>query len=192
MATKREKSSLVLVYTGDGKGKTSAALGLIVRALGAKKRVAFIQFIKNWHVSEHDFLAKIDQIFPDKFYFFKGGKGFFQAGELSAKNSRGGEITMQEHKVAARETFSIAQKCAASGEFDIVICDEINNAVADGLLEKMDLENLVSGRNSRTSLCLTGRNFPAELLNRVDIATEMRKIKHHYDDGFFAEKGIDF
>lgn len=182
-----QKSSLVLVYTGDGKGKTSAAIGLCCRALGAGKRVAFVQFIKSWQVSEHTFFANVAKSYSDDFTFYKGGKGFFHAGKASAKN-----VSDAEHEKAARETFAFAKTCAMSGEFDLVICDEINNAVADGLLSRKDLEELITSRNAKTSLCLTGRHFPAELLAKVDIATEMKKIKHHYDNGYLATEGIDY
>ena len=75
---------------------------------------------------------------------------------------------------------------------DLVICDEINNAVHDGLLTEKQLEELIKKRAKKTSLCLTGRNFPKKLLKYVDIATDMSKIKHHFDDKFLANKGIDF
>jgi cob(I)alamin adenosyltransferase len=74
----------------------------------------------------------------------------------------------------------------------LVICDEINNAVNDGLLYSKQLETLLSTRAKNTSLCLTGRNFPTELIGKVDIATNMSKIKHHFDDKFLANKGIDY
>ncbi len=74
----------------------------------------------------------------------------------------------------------------------MVICDEINNAVHDGLLEIEDLKTLLTTRHETTSLCVTGRNFPEELLEHVDIATEMKKIKHHFDNKFLANKGIDY
>lgn len=178
---------MVLVYTGEGKGKTSAAVGLLARALGADRRVAFVQFIKAWEVSEHKFFTAISPIFTDKFTFYKGGKGFFHAGEQSAKN-----VSDAEHLAAARETLNFAVQAATSGEYDLVICDEINNASHDGLIDADDIKRLIENRHKKTSLCLTGRNFPNELLNQVDIATEMNKLKHHYDDGFLATKGIDF
>jgi len=181
------KKSVVLVFTGEGKGKTSASVGLMARALGNDWRVAFIQFIKYWQVSEHKFIETIEPIFKEKLFFYKGGKGFYNAGELSAKN-----ISKQEHVKAAKQTFDIALKCATSGDYDIVICDEINNAVNDGLLNKKDLGRLIDSRNETTSLCLTGRNFDMSLIGGVDIATEMKKIKHHFDDKFLANKGIDF
>ncbi len=182
-----DKQSIVLVYTGEGKGKTSASVGLLGRALGAGKKVAFVQFIKAWTVSEHHFFDAIMPIYKDTFTFHKGGRGFFHAGDQSAKN-----VTDDEHLAAARETYDLALKSANSGEYDLVICDEINNAVHDGLLTVDDMRRLIEQRASGTSLCLTGRNFPEELLGSVDIATEMRKVKHHYDDGFLATKGIDY
>lgn len=176
----------MVVYTGEGKGKTSASLGLLVRALGAGWKVAYVQFIKLWDVSEHAFIQKIMPLYEDQFDFYKGGLGFYEAGELSANASA------EEHKKYARMTFDFALEAATSGAYQLVICDEINNAVHDGLLKESDLETLLKKRSPRTSLCLTGRNFPKKLLGEVDIATEMKKLKHHYDDGFIANKGIDY
>lgn len=180
------KDSVVVVYTGEGKGKTSASLGLLIRALGADWRVAYVQFIKLWEVSEHKFIKRIAPLFEEKITFYKGGAGFFEAGELSSKASK------QEHLEHARATYDFAFKCASSGDYDLVICDEINNAVHDGLLTAADLEKLIDGRHAKTSLCLTGRNFPDSLLAKVDIATDMTKLKHHFDDKYLANKGIDF
>lgn len=191
--TPRQKPSVVLVYTGDGKGKTSAAIGLAVRALGAGKRVAFIQFIKSWEVSEHKFFAKIQPLFGDQFVFFKGGKGFVNLGDHSAQDKKSGaEISLAEHQKAAQKTFQFAINCVSSGEFDLVICDEINNALAENLLTLDDFRELLDRRNARTSLCLTGRNWPQMFNDRADIITNMTKIKHHFDDGFFANEGIDY
>jgi len=183
----KTKDSVVVVYTGEGKGKTSASVGLCARALGADWRVAYIQFIKHWEVSEHKFFAKIQPVFGKKFFFYKGGKGFYNAGSLSAK-----DVSASEHKKAAEDTLTITQKCLSSGEYDLVICDEINNAVHDGLLKISDLKSLIAKRDPRTSLCLTGRNFPKSLLTIADIATDMTKLRHHFDDKFLANKGIDF
>jgi cob(I)alamin adenosyltransferase len=183
----KTKDSVIVVYTGDGKGKTSASLGLMARALGNRWRVAFIQFIKYWGVGEHVFIRDIMPLFKDQLYFYKGGKGFYDAGDLSPHH-----ITKEQHAQAAHDTYAEALKAATSGEFDLVICDEINNAVHDGLLKVAQLEELLNKRAPRTSLCLTGRNFPEHLLARADIATDMHKLKHHFDDKFLANKGIDF
>lgn len=181
------KESVVLVYTGDGKGKTSAAVGLMARALGNRWKVAFVQFIKHWGVGEHAFIRDIAPIYADDLLFVKGGKGFYDAGDLTEKG-----ISPEEHKQAAAETYMEAFAAATSGKYQLVICDEINNAVHDGLLPKAKLRDLIEKRAPGTSLCLTGRNFPKDLLPLVDIATDMTKIKHHYDDKFLANKGIDF
>lgn len=181
------KKNVVVVYTGEGKGKTSASIGLMCRALGTGWRVAYVQFIKHWEVGEHAFIHKIEPLFGKQLTFYKGGKGFFNAGEVSAKG-----VTEAQHKAAAQETYDFALACAKSGKYDLVICDEINNAVHDGLLSQEQLETLITTRAPKTSLCLTGRNFPEDLLPLTDIATNMTKIKHHFDDKFLANKGIDF
>lgn len=183
----KTKDSVVVVYTGEGKGKTSAGLGLLTRALGNRWQVAFIQFIKHWGVGEHVFIRDIMPLYKDQLHFFKGGKGFYNAGELSAEF-----VTPDQHRAAAKETYAEALKCAQSGRFSLVICDEINNAVHDGLLTKAQLKKLITARAPNTSLCLTGRDFPPEFLELADIATDMHKIKHHFDDKYLANKGIDF
>ncbi len=183
----KSKDSVVVVYTGDGKGKTSAGLGLMTRALGNRWKVAFIQFIKYWGVGEHVFIRDILPLYADQLHFYKGGKGFYNAGELSAEF-----VSPEQHKAAAQETYVEALRCATSGDFDVVICDEINNAVHDGLLTQTQLKKLITNRATKTSLCLTGRNFPHKLLPLTDIATDMTKLRHHFDDKFLANKGIDF
>jgi cob(I)alamin adenosyltransferase len=183
----KTKESVVVVYTGDGKGKTSASIGLMVRALGNRWNVAFIQFIKYWGVGEHVFIRDIMPIYKDQLYFYKGGKGFYEAGEISAKN-----ITEEQHKEAAEETYQEALEAARSGKYNLVICDEINNAVHDGLLGKQYLLRLIEERSPETSLCFTGRNFPKDLIEKADIVTDMKKLKHHFDEKFLANPGIDF
>lgn len=183
----KQKESVVIVYTGEGKGKTSAGLGLMVRALGNRDKVAFVQFIKHWGVSEHVFLRDIQSLFKNQLFFYKGGKGFYQAGDLSEQH-----ISDEQHQKAATETYRIALECVSGGAYDLVICDEINNSVHDGLITKEQFEALLKKRSPKTSLCLTGRNFPRRLLKYADIVTDMTKIKHHFDDKFLANKGIDF
>jgi cob(I)alamin adenosyltransferase len=182
----KSKDSVVLVYTGEGKGKTSASLGLLIRSLGAGWKVAYIQFIKLWDVSEHQFIRDIMPIYEKRFDFYKGGLGFFEAGELSAESDN------DDHKTFARSTYDFALSAVQDGKYDLVICDEINNAVHDGLLSIEDLKVMLETRHPITSLCLTGRDFPENLLNEVDIATNMTKLKHHFDDKYLANKGIDY
>jgi cob(I)alamin adenosyltransferase len=183
----KQKESVVVVYTGEGKGKTSASLGLMVRALGADWKVGYFQFIKHWHVSEHKFIENITPIYGSNLTFYKGGAGFYNAGELSAKG-----VSEEQHIELAKETFKKAKDASMSGEYDLIICDEINNAVHDGLLKQQSLASLIEDRHQKTSLCLTGRNFPSDLLTIVDIATEMKKLKHHFDNKYLANPGIDY
>jgi len=185
----KTKESVALVYTGEGKGKTSASVGLMARALGRGWKVAYVQFVKTWETGESQFIAKLLEsgVFEDKLVYFRGGKGFFNAGDLSAKG-----VSEKEHKEAARTTYEFALKCIKDKSFDLVICDEINNSVHDGLLPKANLKKLITSRGKGTSLCVTGRNFPEDLLPLMDIATNMTKIKHHFDDKFLANKGIDY
>ncbi len=185
----KTKESVVLVYTGEGKGKTSASVGLMARALGRGWKVAYVQFVKTWETGESQFIAKLleSKVFDDKLVYFRGGKGFYNAGDLSAK-----DVSENEHKEAARNTYKFALKCIKDETFDLVICDEINNSVHDGLLPKADLKKLITARGPKTSLCVTGRNFPEDLIPLTDIATNMTKIKHHFDEKFLANKGIDY
>jgi cob(I)alamin adenosyltransferase len=183
----KKKDSVIVVYTGEGKGKTSASLGLTVRALGNNWKVAYIQFIKYWGVSEHIFIRDIQPVYGDSLFFFKGGKGFYNAGDLSEQN-----ITEEQHKQAATDTFDTAIEAATSGKYNLVVCDEINNAVHDGLLSKDQLLKLMKTKAKNTSLCLTGRDFPDDFVKYADIVTNMTKVKHHFDDKYLANKGIDF
>jgi cob(I)alamin adenosyltransferase len=113
--------------------------------------------------------------------------GFYHARELSAEN-----VTGPQHKAAAQETLKQALKAARSGKYQIVICDEINNAIYHQLISKDQVEKLIKTRSPKTSLCLTGRNFPDDLMPLVDIATNMTKRKHHFDEKYLANEGIDF
>src|ERR1700685_3531966 len=111
----KSKESVVIVYTGDGKGKTSASLGLLVRALGNRWQVAFIQFIKYWGVGEHVFIRDIQPTYKDQLYFYKGGKGFYKAGDMSPK-----QVSETQHRQAALETYNEALQAATSGNYDLV------------------------------------------------------------------------
>lgn len=185
----KQKDAVIVIYTGEGKGKTSASIGLMARALGRGWSVAYIQFIKHWKVGEHDFISMVQPVFKDKLLFYKGGKGFFNAPEgIQAEG-----VSEAEHKQAAKDTLNEALKAVNGSKYNLVICDEINNAVHEGLITKSDMKKLISAaRDKHVSLCLTGRNFPEEFLPLTDIATNMTKIKHHFDDKFLANKGIDY
>lgn len=183
----KTKDSVTIVYTGDGKGKTSAAIGLLARALGSGFKVGFVQFIKTWEVGEHRFFETLAPIYVGKLEVYKGGKGFYNLGSMSAK-----DVSANEHKEAAQQTYSRAVEWATSGDFDLVVCDEINTACQEGLITENQLQLLITSRDTKTSLCLTGRGFPDELVDQVDIVTNMTKVKHHFDEKYLANEGIDY
>ncbi len=172
---------LVICYTGNGKGKTTAALGLCIRAAGHRMKVAVVQFIKgSWHYGEMDGI-KLLQPFVE---LQTAGKGF--VGILDDKLPR------EEHVAAAQEALTIAGEKAASGKYDIVILDEIFVGVQLELITPADILSLIENCATRTNLVLTGRGAPPEVIEKADLVTEMTEIKHPFQKGIQARKGIDF
>lgn len=176
---------VLYIFTGNGKGKTTAALGQAMRAVGEGKRVLMVQFIKGPWKSGEDFLAK--GLEPN-FKLVKMGKGF--VGIMDDKLPR------KEHEKAAEEALEYARKEIESGQWDIVILDEINNAVSLNLISKEKVLELVNSLNSSTRklehLILTGRNAPQEFIDRADLVTEMRDIKHPYHKGTKGQRGLEY
>ena len=166
----------VQVYTGDGKGKTTAALGLALRAAGAGLRVYFGQFIKNADYSEIKALAR----FADCITVRQFGRGCFLLTEPAP-----------EDRAAARRALEGLSEALVSGAFDLVIADEANVAVHRGLIDEADLLALIDTRPPRVELVLTGRGVPAAVLARADLVTEMRAVRHYYDRGVGARVGIE-
>ena len=166
----------VQVYTGDGKGKTTAALGLALRAAGAGLRVYFGQFIKNADYSEIKALAR----FADCITVRQFGRGCFLLTEPAP-----------EDRAAARRALEGLSEALTSGDYDLVIADEANVAVALGLIEPDDLVSLIDLRPEQVELVLTGRGAPDAVLARADLVTEMRCVRHYYDRGVLARPGIE-
>lgn len=166
----------VQVYTGDGKGKTTAALGLALRAAGAGLRVYFGQFIKQGAYSELAGLAR----FADCITVAQFGLGRFVGREPAA-----------EDREAAGQGLRELRRALVSGAFDLVIADEANVAVALGLIEPDDLVALIDLRPEQVELVLTGRSAPDAVLTRADLVTEMRCVRHYYDRGVLARPGIE-
>ena len=166
----------VQVYTGDGKGKTTAALGLALRAAGAGLRVYFGQFIKNADYSEIKALAR----FADCITVRQFGRGCFLLTEPAP-----------EDRAAARRALDAIGLALVSGDYDLVIADEANVAVALGLIEANDLVSLIDLRPEQVELVLTGRGAPDAVLARADLVTEMRCVRHYYDRGVLARQGIE-
>lgn len=175
------KKSLVIVYTGNGKGKTTAALGMAVRACGYDWKVVILQFIKgSWTYGEE----KGIQLLSPKVELKKLGKGFYKI--------MNDKLPEAEHKKAVEEALKISQECVQSGKYDLVILDEINVAVSVGLLKPEDVLDLIQTKAEKTHLVLTGRDAHPKVIEASDLCTEMKEIKHPFQKGFLAQKGIDY
>ncbi len=172
---------LLIVYTGDGKGKTTAALGLCVRAVGYGMRVAIIQFVKgSWHYGEKDGVRRL----APEVSFEAMGKGF--VGIIDDKLPR------DEHEKAARETLAEVEQVITRGEHDIVILDEVNVALGLKLLTPQAVIDVVRKRPPKMHVVCTGRDAPPELIDIADLVTEMKEIKHPFRKGMKAQRGLDF
>jgi cob(I)alamin adenosyltransferase len=175
------QKGLVIVYTGGGKGKTSAALGLVLRAVGYNHKVCMIQFVKgSWHYGELDSAKRL----APEFELITAGKGF--VGILDDKSPR------EEHVKAANDTLAISKEKIMSGKFNVVILDEINYAVQLELLKIDDVIDLIKSKPSELDLVLTGNHAAKEVIEIADLVTEMKEIKHPFKSGIKAKKGIDF
>jgi cob(I)alamin adenosyltransferase len=181
MEKKFEDRGLVIVYTGNGKGKTTAALGLCIRAVGYDEKVCIIQFIKgSWKYGELDGIKRL----APNVELYQKGLGF--VGIIDDK------LDKSEHIRAAREALEFAREKIESDKYDIVILDEINVAVGLELIKVEDVMGLIDCKPELTDLVLTGRNARQEIIERADLVTEMREIKHPYQKGIMAQRGIDF
>lgn len=172
---------LVIVFTGDGKGKTTSALGVALRACGHNMKVVMLQFIKgSWHYGE---LESVKKLSPN-FELIPLGKGF--VGIIDDRLPR------EEHVKAAKEALAIAREKITSGDYRIVILDEINVAVRLNLIDIEDLLDLVKAKPEKLHLIITGRGADPKLIEAADMVTEMREIKHPYQKGIEAQRGIDY
>lgn len=174
------EKGLVIVYTGEGKGKTTAALGLVLRAVGYKRKCLIIQFGKKWFSGELEGVKKLKPYVK----FVQGGRGFVKI--------LGDKLPLAEHKKAAQETFGILYKEVLSDNWDVVVADEIIGAAAGKLVSITKILQLIKDKPYRLDLVLTGRFAHQKLIDKADLATEMREIKHPFKKGILAKQGIDF
>jgi cob(I)alamin adenosyltransferase len=182
----KEKEGLVYVFEGDGKGKTSAALGVALRMLLLQKRVEWISWFKeeSWKTAE----MKLPEVFEENLKMHWMGKGFY-----------GGPMdhgTPEGHKRAALEALMLAGEILAKKEelgetLDLLVLDEVLRAIDSGFLDTKELLEVIKKRGG-THLILTGRECPADILDMVDLITEMKKVKHPFDKGVLAVPGLDF
>lgn len=173
-----KKPSLVIYYFGNGKGKTTAALGLALRASAYKKRVLFAQFVKgDWKTGEDQALSKIDYLDHKKF-----GLGFVYKTDSDAR--------MNAHKAAAKTGLNFI--CDNFGNYDIIVMDEISNAIELGLVKAMDVTNMIHAIKDGRTLVLTGSARISQLVSCADLVTQMKKISHPFDKGVMAIESIDW
>lgn len=176
----QKKKGLILVNTGNGKGKTTASLGMAFRAWGQGMKVLVLQFIKGgWKYGE---LKAVEKLGPN-FEIRQMGEGFIKGAD---------DKSLDEHRHAAQEALNAARTEVSSGKYDLIILDEILYAIHYGLVALDDVLALLDHKPENLHLVLTGRNAPQEIIERADLVTEMREIKHPYTQGISAQKGIEF
>jgi cob(I)alamin adenosyltransferase len=175
-ATVREPS-LVLVNTGEGKGKSTAAFGTALRAVARGWKVGVIQFLKSgeWRVGEESVGRDL-------------GMDWWALGDGFTWDSE----DMEESEAIAREAWSVARERIGSGEYDLVILDEVTYPINWGWIALDEVVHVVTHRPERVNLVLTGRDAPAGLIEVADTVTEMHKVKHAFDRGVMARRGIDY
>jgi cob(I)alamin adenosyltransferase len=174
----RLERGLVQVYTGNGKGKTSAAFGLAVRAIGRGLKVYIIQFIKGgFDYGELHIIAKLPNLTLKAF-----GRGKFVTTKPPEK----------EDVELAQEALQLAKEVVQNGKYDIVILDEINVALNLKLIRLEEVMKLLKSKPRNVELVLTGRNVPDEVIEAADLVTEMKEVKHPFNRGFQARKGIEY
>ncbi len=174
------RRGLIIVNTGPGKGKTTAAMGTALRAVGQGMRVLMLQFLKgSWHYGELDAV----KAFGDKFILKQMGRGFVKVG---AEKPDPEDVRMVE------EAWAEAEKAIQSGEWDLVVLDEINYAISYGMLDPAKVAKSLKKKPEMVHVILTGRSAHPTLVELADTVTEMRQVKHAYEKGVMAQRGIEY
>ena len=176
----QSRKGLILINTGPGKGKTTAALGTGLRAVGVGMRVLMLQFLKgSWHYGELDSV----QSFAGNFVLKQMGRGFVKVG---------GAETDPEDQRLVDEAWKESKEAILSGDWDLVILDEINYAISYGMLDPESVKATLLARPEMVHVILTGRNAHPSLVEIADTVTEMREVKHAYQKGIQAQRGIEY
>jgi len=174
------RRGLIIVNTGPGKGKTTAAMGTALRAVGQGMRVLMLQFLKgSWHYGELDAV----QVFGDKFVMKQMGRGFVKVGTEKPDPE---DVRMVE------EAWSQAEHAISSGQWDLVVLDEINYAISYGMLDPAKVVDVLKKKPELVHVILTGRNAHPTITEVADTVTEMRQVKHAYEKGVMAQRGIEY
>ncbi len=173
-----DQQGLVILYTGNGKGKTTAALGLALRALGHGYKVLIVQFIKGpWQSGEEKTLGQLSPAVE----IIKTGRGFtWQSEDLELDRS------------AAQEGWRLARQKVMEGRSDLVILDELTYLITYGMVEEAEVIRLIRERPRKMTLVITGRQASPALVSEADLVTEMKEVKHPYKQGMAARQGIEF
>jgi cob(I)alamin adenosyltransferase len=174
------RKGLILINTGPGKGKTTAAMGTALRAVGNGMRVLMLQFLKgSWHYGELDAV----EAFGGQWVMKQMGRGFVKIG---------GAETDPEDIRMVEEAWAEARTAILSGEWDMVVLDEINYAISYGMLDPVQVAETLQQRPEMVHVILTGRNAHPALVEIADTVTEMRQVKHAYEKGVLAQRGIEY
>jgi cob(I)alamin adenosyltransferase len=174
------RRGLIIVNTGPGKGKTTAAMGTAFRAVGNGMKVLMLQFLKgSWHYGELD-SAKA---FGDNFVMKQMGRGFVKVG--------GAETDPEDIKLV-EQAWEEAREAILSGTWDLVILDEINYAISYGMLDPAKVVETLQQRPEMVHVILTGRNAHPSIIEIADTVTEMKQVKHAYEKGVLAQRGIEY
>jgi cob(I)alamin adenosyltransferase len=174
------RKGLILINTGPGKGKTTAALGTALRAVGCGMKVLMLQFLKgSWHYGELDAV----EAFGENFVLKQMGRGFVKVG---------GAETDKEDVRMVEEAWAEAREAIYSGEWDMVVLDEINYAISYKMLDPAVVAEALKGKPEMVHVILTGRNAHPMLVELADTVTEMREVKHAYQTGILAQRGIEY
>lgn len=174
------RRGLIIVNTGPGKGKTTAAMGTALRAVGQGMRVLMLQFLKgSWHYGELDAVKS----FGDRFIMKQLGRGFVKVG--------GAEPDPEDLRLV-EEAWAESEKAILSGEWDLVILDEINYAISYHMLDANKVVEALKRKPDMVHVILTGRNAHPAIVEIADTVTEMRQVKHAYEKGIMAQRGIEY
>jgi len=180
--TRPPRRGLTLIFTGNGKGKTTAAVGLTIRAAGNRMRVFFLQFIKGqWKTGEREILRGTPGIDLEV-----TGRGF------TIERLRNPKIPLADHAAAAAHGWQVAQQIVREGEYDMVVLDEILGAIKAGLVPLDEVVELVRSKPATLHLVLTGRGAPQALVEVADLVSEIQPVKHPLEQGIKAQRGIEF
>ena len=175
------RKGLIIVHTGPGKGKTTAALGTAFRAVGQGMKVLMVQFIKgSWHYGELDTCRMLGE---DKIKILPMGRGFVKVGVEKPDPE---DVRMVE------EAWQFASQAITGGEYDLVILDEVNYAVSYKMLDPARVVETLKQKPEMVHVILTGRNAHASIVECADVVTEMREVKHPYQKGILAQRGIEY